>query len=148
MKLKPVYFEDVQQGDAIPSLTKNIKLVNLVMYQGATWDFHRYHYDLEFAQQKGFPKPFLDGQMLGAYLASMLMDWIGVEGTIKKLGFRFTNFVYPGDVLTCKGQVVGKSQQGDQGAVECALWIENQKGERVLDKGSALVFLPLRGQQH
>ena len=115
---------------------------------GATWDFHRYHYDTGFVQQKGVAKPFLDGQMLGAYLGHFLTGRAGVDGTIKKLGFRFTSLVYPGDVLTCMGQVIRRSQQGDQGFVECDLRIENQKGERVLDKGTALIMLPLRGQEH
>ena len=148
MEMKTLYFDDVKEGDAIPSITKNIKLMNMVMYQGATWDFHRYHYDTEFVQLKGFAKPFLDGQMLGAYPGHFLTDWTGVDGTIKKLGFRFTNLVYPGDVLTCRGRVIRRSQEGDQGFVECDLWIENQKGERVLDKGTALIILPLRGQEH
>ena len=145
MATKTLYFEDVKAGDEIPPLTKNIRMVNLVMYQGSTWDFHRYHYDLEFVQQKGFKKPFLDGQMLGAYLGQLLTDWIGVDGTVKKLGFRFTNFVFPDDVLTCRGEVVGKSQNGDNAKVECRLWIENQDGSRVLDGGTAEVLLPRRG---
>ena len=139
---KTLYFEDVGPGDSIPPITKDIRLVNLVMYLGSTWDFHRYHYDLEFVQEKGFKKPFLDGQMLGAYLGHMLSDWIGVDGTVKKLGFRFTNFVFPGDVLTCKGEVTDTSQDDDHGTVECRLWIENQEGARVLDGGTAVVLLP------
>ncbi len=82
--------------------------------------------------------------MLGAYLGHFLTDWTGVDGTIKKLGFRFTSLVYPGDVLTCRGQVVGRAQQGGQGLVECALWIENQNGERVVQPASAVVRLPQR----
>ena len=113
-----MYFEDGKEGDAIPSITKNIELMNMVMCQGDTWDYHRYHYDTEFVQQKGFAKPFLDGQMLGAYLGHFLTGRAGVDGTIKKLGFRFTSLVYPGDVLTCMGQVIRRSQQGDQGFVE------------------------------
>ena len=145
MATDTLYFEDVNVGDALRPLTKNIKLVNLVMYQGATWDFHRYHYDLEFVQGKGFDKPFLDGQMLGAYLGQLLTDWMGVEGSIKKLGFRFTSFVFPGDVLTCKGEVSDKTRDNGRGVVECRLWIENQDGKRVLDGGAAQVLLPTRG---
>lgn len=142
MKSKSLYFEDVNVGDEVPSLEKAVTTVNMVMYQAATWDFHRYHYDTEYVQAQGFPKPFLDGQMMGGFLAQLLMDWMGIEGTLKKLGFRFTNFVYPGDTLTCKGRVSGKEEGDGQHLVECEMWIENQKGERVLDQGRGVVALP------
>ena len=142
MPAKRLNFEDVNVGDPIPPLEKPINTVNMAMYGAATWDFHRYHYDSEYVQKMGFPKPFVDGQMLGAFLAQLLTDWIGIGGTLKKLSCRYTAFVYPGDTLTCKGSVTSKRQEGGEGLVECELWIENQRGERVLDRGGAVVILP------
>ena len=63
--MKPRYFEDVNIGDDIDPLTKEIDQVHMTIYQGATWDPHRYHYDADYVRSMGFPPPFVDGQMLG-----------------------------------------------------------------------------------
>ncbi|MCE2464318.1 MAG: dehydratase, partial [Dehalococcoidia bacterium] len=65
-------------------------------------------------------------------------------GAIRRLGFRYKGFSFPGDVLTCKGRVKGKSAQDGQRLVECDLWVENQDGEQVLAPASAALDLPLR----
>ena len=36
----------------IQSLSINMTPQLLVSYAGATWDFHRYHYDSQFAKEK------------------------------------------------------------------------------------------------
>ena len=139
-------FEDVQVGDEITPLRKEITLPQMVFYAAATWDFHRYHYDQEFVREKGFPQPFVDGQNLGSFLAQMLVDWTGDPGVITKLGFRFRNFAFPGDVLTCKGSVTGKSDADGESLVECELAIEKQDGSMALAPGHATLKLPSRGR--
>ena len=141
----PLHFEDVEPGDELTALEKAISLPQMVSYAAATWDFHRYHYDHEYARQQGYPQPFADGQMLGAFLAQMLADWMGDPGAIHKMGFRFRDLVFPGDVLSCKGRVTAKSSQRDRNLVECELWIENQDGELVLSPAHASILLPSRG---
>ena len=138
----PLYFDEVQPGCEIAPLRKEITLPQMVFYAAATWDFHRYHYDHEFVREQGFPMPFVDGQVLGAFLAQMLTDWAGDPGAISQLGFRFREFAFPGDSLLCKGQVVGKLRQEGRNTVECELTIENQEGNLVLDRGHATLTLP------
>ena len=135
------WFEDVEVGDEIPVLVKKITTVSMVMYAAATWDFHRYHHDREYAKGKGMKEQFLDGQQMGGYLAQLLIDWAGVEATLKRLYFRYGDFVFPGDTLTCKGRV---SEKIGNGVVECELWIENQHGTRVLKNGKAVLGLAIR----
>ena len=141
----PLLFEDADVGDEIGALSKEITLPGMVFYGAATWDFNRSHYDYEYVQRRGFSRPFVDGQMLGAFLAQMLADWTGDPGAISKLGFRFRDFAYPGDVLTCRGRVTSKSSQGGQNLVECELWVENQEGALVLSPGHATLKLPSEG---
>ncbi|MBI4233968.1 MAG: hypothetical protein HY686_05950 [Chloroflexi bacterium] len=138
------YFEDVREGDEVPALTKEINPVAMMMYGAATWDYVRFHYDADYARKLGFQAPFVDGQMLGAYLAQMLSDWAGDPGAIQRLAFQNRGFVFPGDTLTCKGRVAKKESRDGQHLVECELWIENQKGERVVASASATLALPTR----
>lgn len=129
-------------GNSIPELVKRIGIVQNVMYGAATWDFHRIHYDPKLVQTKGFPKPFADGQMLGSFLAYMLTDWMGTGGTIKRLKLNYREMAFVGDVLTCRGRVSSKQVENGENLVLCDLWIENQKGERIISDASAIVFLP------
>ena len=132
-------FENIKVGDKIPSLTKDITQVGMVMYSAATWDFARVHYDKDFVQSRRRDKPFVDGQMLGAYLAQMMMDWIGDNGTLKKMDFRFRKMLSAGDRIVCRGTVAEKSTENGRNTVKCDLWIEDTDGEKVLAPASALV---------
>ena len=141
-------FEDVSVGDELTPLHKEIDLPHMMAYGAATWDFIRVHYDADHVREKGFPGPFVDGQMLGAFLAQHVQDWAGSGSFLRKLAFRNRVMVYPSDSLLCRGVVTGLFREGDDndgpGLVECDLWIENQRAERVVEPASALVQLPLR----
>ena len=138
------YFEDVRIGEELPALQKNINLARMMAYGAATWDFIRIHYDADYVRQQGFDAPFVDGQMLGGFLAQHVQDWAGADAFLRKLGFRNRVMVYPGDVLTCHGVVTGTLIDGDEALVECDLWVENQRGDRVVHPASAVVRFPRR----
>ncbi len=147
------FFENVSVGEELTPLHKEIDLPRMMAYGAATWDFIRVHYDADHARELGFPGPFVDGQMLGAFLAQQVQDWAGPGAFLRKLAFRNRVMAYPGDSLVCGGMVTSvhcesedsltDSGQGT-GIAECELWIENQRGERVVDRASAVVQLPLR----
>ena len=140
------FFEDVSVGEELMPLRKEIDLPRMMAYGAATWDFIRVHYDADHARELGFPGPFVDGQMLGAFLAQQVQDWAGPGAFLRKLAFRNRVMVYPGDSLVCGGAVTALRREGDDapGVAECELWIENQRGERVVERASAAVQLPLR----
>ncbi len=136
--------EDVHEGMELPPLTKEITAVHMMMYGAATWDFMRLHYDAEYARERGFEGPIVDGQMLGAFLAQLVVDWAGDPGVLRRLSLRYRTFVLPGDTVTCKGWVKRTSVKGPESCVECELVIENQKGEVVAGPASAQLTLPRR----
>ena len=137
-------YEDVQTGDEITPLVKEIGLARMMAYGAATWDFIRLHYDADYARGLGFEGPFVDGQMMGGFLTQHIQDWAGPEAFLRKLAFRNRVMAYPGDSLTCRGLVTDVSETDEGGMVECDLWVENQRGEKVVDPASALLRFPLR----
>ena len=138
------HYEDVQTGDEITPLVKEIGLARMMAYGAATWDFIRLHYDADYARGLGFEAPFVDGQMMGGFLTQHIQDWAGPEAFLRKLAFRNRVMAYPGDSLTCRGVVTDVSATDEGGMVECDLWVENQRGEKVVDPASALLRFPLR----
>ncbi|PVG80808.1 hypothetical protein DDE18_21395 [Nocardioides gansuensis] len=97
----------ISVGDQVPELQRTFRLVDMVAYAGATWDFHRLHYDTEYVAQKQLPGPIVDGQVYGALLVQMLQDWLGPQSFVHTLSFTFRNLVFAGETLRCSGEVVG-----------------------------------------
>jgi acyl dehydratase len=137
-------FQDIQIGDEITPLLKEIGIARMMAYGAATWDFIRLHYDADYARELGFEAPFVDGQMMGGFLAQQVQDWAGPGAFLRKLAFRNRVMAYPGDSLTCHGVVTEVSSADEGGIVECDLWIENQRGEKVVEPASAQLRFPLQ----
>ncbi len=140
---KQVYFEDVTEGMELPTLQKNPTTRQLVKYAGASGDFYEIHYDKDFAIGNELPGPILHGALKNAFLGQLVTDWIGQEGTLKKLSVQYRGMDEPGNPLYCKGTVVKKYTESGENLVDCDIWVENAKGEKTTP-GKATVALPFR----
>ena len=141
-----VFFEDVSEGQEIPSLKKDLSTVNILMYVAAVWLMDRIHFDQPFAtQRRGLPGVVAPGNMGGDYYAQLLSELAGEQGQVRKMSFQFRSFMLAGDVLDVGGKVVRKSVSEGKGLVELELWIKNQSGVNCVP-GKGLVALPLRAQ--
>ena len=141
----PVFWEDIEEGTEIPPLVKHPTTRQLVQYATASGDFYEIHYDKDFAQGNGLPGPILHGALKNAFLAQLVTDWIGEQGTLKKLSCQYRGMDVPGDTLTCKGTVSKKYVQDGLHMADCEIWLDNGNGERTTP-GSATVILPSRDQ--
>ncbi len=81
-----------------------ITRTDIVRYAGARGDFNPIHHDEGFATTAGFPTVFSIGMFQAALLATYATDWLGAEA-IRRFTVRFSEQVWPGDVLTCTGTV-------------------------------------------
>jgi acyl dehydratase len=138
-----VYWDDVQEGMEIPPLKKNVSSQQLVKYAGASGDFYQIHYDKDFAISTGLTGIIVHGALKNAFLGQLMTDWIGEQGTLKKLAVQYRGMDYPNDPLTCRGKVTKKYLQDGKHMVDCDIWMENGKGEKTTP-GSATVILPAR----
>jgi acyl dehydratase len=141
--MKQLYYDDVEEGMEIPSLDKGaVSLTTVVKFAAATGDFAPVHHDIEFARSTGLPTVILHGQMKVAYLCQLLTDWIGEQGTLKKLDLRIRRADHPGETLKAQGRVTNKYTRNGENYVECEVWVENSREQSVA--GTALVMLPSR----
>jgi acyl dehydratase len=125
----------VNAGDGVPTLERTITLADMVAYCGATWDWHRLHYDAAYAADQGCSKPVVDGQMLGALVAEQLLDHFGPGAFITNLGFRLRSMVFADDTVRVEGKVTGAGP----GSVSIAHRV--LVGDRVAADGTATVRL-------
>jgi hydroxyacyl-ACP dehydratase HTD2-like protein with hotdog domain len=144
MAEKQLHFEDVEVSTEIPVLVKKPTSVDLFMYSAVCWLPHRIHYDAEFAvAHDGLPGIVVHRTLQASYLSQMLVNWIGEWGDLKKMGLTNRAPAIPGDTLNCRGKVANKYLKDGQNFVECEIWVENQRGERIT-LGTATVALPSR----
>lgn len=142
-----LYYEDVAIDGELTPLVKRPTTRQLVMWAGAVGDYQPIHYDKDFALSRGLPGVIVHGQLVGAFLTQLVTDWIGPEGSLKKLGCSYKGMNYPGEAITCRGRVTKKYVRDGQSFVECSLWAENERGEKTAT-GTATAVLPSRSGQH
>jgi acyl dehydratase len=128
-------------GDALPNEEIKFDLTTLVVYAAATWDFHRYHYDAAFVKKLGMPAPFVDGQMIGALLASRVMLWGGRDAFVRKLGYRQRATVYLDDTVVLGGKVTSRSVENGRRCATFNLSVTKSDGTPVVRDGVAVVDL-------
>jgi hydroxyacyl-ACP dehydratase HTD2-like protein with hotdog domain len=133
-------FEDRREGQEILPYRVTVSKVQMMMYAAATWNPNRLHWDSDFCRESGFAEANIAGPMFGDYLAEMLVKWSGDPSRLKSLDYVNRNMAFPGDTLACRGKALGRFRQGNTEPIDCQVWVENQKGE-VLVQGSALVGL-------
>jgi len=103
---------DVKVGDQLPRLTKHCTLTSMIAYAGATWDWHRLHYDHEYLKSKGLSAPVVDGQVFGAYVVQAIQDWLGESAFISALDFRYAGLVFAEESVQVSGEVTEVTDQG------------------------------------
>jgi len=140
-------FGGIRVGDELTPIVKEIGMARMMAYGAATWDFVRLHYDADYVREMGFDAPFVDGQMIGGFLTQLVQDWAGPDAFLRKLSFRNRVMVYPGDSLTCRGVVIDISTTEEGGMVECNLWVDNQRNEKVVAPSVALIRFPLKADK-
>lgn len=132
---------DVRVGDTLPVIEIDVTLTVLVMYAGATWDFHRYHYDAAYNAERNIKAPFLDGQMAGAYLSRQLMQWGGPDAFVRRLNYRMRNMVYQDDRIILSGEVTGIGKELGVDVALCRMNIVKPDGTIVVQDATGAVEL-------
>ena len=138
-----IFFEEVEVGMEIPPLVRNLSQELFVRYAACSNDFSRNHVDYLYASAVGWRDCITHGAMGACYLGKLMTDWIGAEGTLRRLKASYRLPGFPGETWTCKGTVTKKYPSNGENWVDLEVWIENQEG-KVVTPGSATAALPSR----
>ena len=126
-------------GEAVFSLSHEISREGIKAYADASGDQNPIHQDDEVAKAVGLPGVIAHGMLSFGLLSRATTDWLQDPSRLRRLGVRFSTMVRPGDVVTCKGTVASVDE--DAGTAVITVWVENQRGERVLSHGEAEIAL-------
>jgi acyl dehydratase len=141
-----VYWEDVDEGQEIPTFQRKTDIMHWNRYAAVNDEFVYIHMDADYAKSIGQPDVFGMGNLRLAYLHNLLRDWIGEWGDIKRLGCQYRALNFREDILTAHGRITRKYIENDNHLVDLDIWVENHKGENTCP-GSATVCLPSREEE-
>ena len=136
-----VVWDDLHEGDAGPEpMTFGpITRTQIVQYQGASGDFQPIHHDEPFALEAGYEAPLVVGMLPAGVMQGYLVSWLGPEN-IRQTKVRFCGQVWPGDMLTVRGEIK-KKYVDTENRVDVEVECVNQHAQVVL-KGWASFVLP------
>ncbi len=135
------YFEDVQVGDALPTLVKDpVTQLQLVRYAGASGDFNPLHLDPAVGEAIGTGGVIAHGMLVMGFVGQMLSDYVGPTA-LRKFGVRFKGMTHIDDIITCSGTVTGKSEVEGEARITGKVQAVDQHGD-VKVAGTFVAALP------
>lgn len=124
-----IFDDTVRAGDDLPSIARQFCLEDFKRADEQT-----IHTDMEAARREGLEAPVAIGPQVASLIFRQLRTAFGrgwLEGGTCELTFRRPVLVT--DFCVARGKVRGVSASpGGSTRVECEVWIENQRGEKVI----------------
>lgn len=142
-----VYYQDVKVGDSLPRLEFGPHtLVNGIRWAGIQEHPSPTHTDRDYVRKHRGLRTFIaSGAHREAYLAKMLMEWVGPRGDLRKLNIRHSASTFEGDMMCYGGTVIEKSPSKDDPWIVCEIDAKNQDGEDIM-RGTCTLMVPRRNQ--
>ncbi|HEU4783007.1 MAG TPA: MaoC family dehydratase N-terminal domain-containing protein [Ktedonobacterales bacterium] len=128
-----------REGEPLPPLTKTVTQAQIDAYADVSGDHNPIHINPDVARSVGLDGTIAHGMLSMAFAGQVLTDWLTAapgRGRLGRLRVRFQAMVRPGDTLTCRG-VLRPAEQDKLRQAD--VWIENQRGERVLTGDADIV---------
>ena len=138
-----LFYEDVQEGQELPSFQRVTTIESWNRYAAAKDEFIIFHQDDDEGRAQGERGAFGMGNVRYAYLHDMLRGWIGLQGEIRRVHVQHRAINNKGDLLTAWGKVTRKYVEEGRHLIDLEIGVTNQ--DRVLaTPGTATVQLPSR----
>jgi acyl dehydratase len=154
---KPRFWEDVEVGEEItPPLEKGLltmmEIIRFGLYVSPMprrIERKREWVEIGFSREAMQKRAGLEdatdyGPQRVCWLGQFMTDWIGDDGTLKKLSCEVRHPSIMGDSNTVKGKVKNKRIENGEHLVDCEIWVENQAG-LITAPGTATAALPSKG---
>jgi acyl dehydratase len=129
--ISAVALEQVQVGDAIPTISKVVRREDVKAYADASGDQNPLHQDDAFAQGVGFPGIIAHGMFTMAHVVKAVTDWIGDPGALRSVDVQFRAAVFMDETLEAGGEIVELDPAARTATLSVWAAVERE-GKRVL----------------
>lgn len=130
------------EGAALPVIERAMTPERLIMYAGATWDWHRLHYDAGYAADANLPAPIVDGQHFGGIFAEQVLAVAEPRSRVRRMAMRFRSIVFAGETIRVTGTVTTVEDDWGGDGVVAVVSQELLVGERLCATSVTTVALP------
>lgn len=137
------YYEDVETGEALPSLSMPLNWTSMALQVSGSQDWTPIHHDFDFARESGMDSIFYNTGWTSGVLGRLLSDWAGREGWVQSLRFQMRGMNGNGVTVLAQATVTGKRVENGQGLVDLDISLGNDQAG-VTTPGRATVRLPLK----
>lgn len=108
LKYDSLASEDIDEGQQIPPVEREIDALLVVGGAIASRDFYPVHHDKSFAEQAGAPDVFLNILTTNGLMSSYVTNWCGPDWDLVSISLRLKIPAFPGQTLTTTGSVTRK----------------------------------------
>jgi acyl dehydratase len=152
---EPRFWEDTQIGEEMPAQERGILTMTEISRFGilvppslrrieARREILEVGFEREASQKRAGLENASDyGPQRICWLGQYITDWMGDDGTLKKVTGQVRHPNIIGDISVIKGKVTNKYVSAGEHRVDCEFRVENQAG-LVTAPGQATVVLPIR----
>jgi acyl dehydratase len=134
---------DIEPGAAVPPWrVPAVDAEKMKLMAALLRDPNPIHFDADAVRALGLgDRPINQGPTSMAYVANMLVAWVGDPRAVRRLTVRFLANVLAGEAVTAGGRVTGVREEAGERLADCDVWLDVDGGRRVL-AGRATVLLP------
>ena len=136
-------WEDVEEGEALPTLRMPITLKTMVAAVCGTRDFMPYHHNSEFTKGLGIRDQFVNTMFDQALFGRFTTDWSGPDSDFRKTTLSMVAQICPGDMAIVEGEVTKKERKGDDYLVEVSM-AARADGVGIAAHSTATIAMPSR----
>ena len=139
------YFEDVQEGQALPEIKIAPDKQQLVKFAAGSGDFNPLHFDENFPMLKpmGLSENIVHGRFKYAQVGRLVFAFAGYKGRVNKFGVNYRGMDMLNKPIIAGGVVTAKRQEGGENLVDLDVWTQDADGKKTTP-GTATVSLPSR----
>lgn len=124
-----VYWEDVEEGQELPTLVMPITVTRCVFMASASRDFAPQHHNREYAQERSkAPDMFLGTHFNIGMLCRFMTDWGGPKSTIRRTKLGMRRPICAGDDMIITGEVTSKYERDGEHRVDIDIAVSTQDG--------------------
>lgn len=136
-----VFWDEVAEGDALPTLVMPITVTRCIYLASATRDFSPHHSNRDYAQQQvGARDMFLNTPFNSGMLSRFVTEWGGPLSRVRKIKLAMRENICAGDDMILDGQVVRKYAEDGDHFVDIDIQVSTQDGPKYA--AGATLMLP------
>ncbi|MCP9271181.1 hotdog family protein [Mycolicibacterium arenosum] len=121
-------FDDVEVGDEITPVSIPITYKRICMNAASTWDWFPGHHNPEYAKSQGQQTIYLSTLFFHGFIDRGLCDWAGPDALLRRRKISMIKSIYPGQIATLTGRVIGKREVDGASLVDLELMVSSEEG--------------------